>query len=395
MIGARSGHATGTSATCGATAASASAYAPLSTVAGVASRPIRPLRVAATAPTASGRTTASTSTPSVVSIIRRRRAGSAAAVAVLHATTSSFTDRAISSSAISTQKRSSSPGERSPYGKRAVSPRYTKSSCGSETSSSWSTVSPPTPESKTPIGRARYAAGGAGTAPMVGAGPGGSRGARGKAGPSVGLLADPVDRVLQLVGDLLGDRAALRLVRRGDHDRAHHRRDQQDQRDVLDRALPGLGPQPLARQHERGVRAAHHPVAHLRPSRDPFADTGRESAEGRVTAKERVCEESRANACPDRDEHVAQRRGARPRQLRARPGRRPAGDARRGRRGLRVPAPRLRARRPRPAPALQARALRRRPRPLRAHRVARARRAPRHARRDPPRHRPAPSPLAP
>ena len=93
--------------------------------------------------------------PSVVSIMRRRSAGSAAEVAVLHATTSSFTDRAMSSSAISTQKRSSSAGERSPYGKRAVSPRYTKSSCGSETSSSCSTVSPPTPESKTPIGRAR------------------------------------------------------------------------------------------------------------------------------------------------------------------------------------------------------------------------------------------------
>src|SRR3954469_13388958 len=395
MIGARSGHATATSVTCGSTAASASAYAPLATVAVVASRPIRPLRVAATAATASGRTTASTSMPSVVSIIRRRSAGSAAAVAVLHATTRSFTDRAMSSSAISTQKRSSSPGERSPYGKRAVSPRYTKSSCGSETSSSWSTVSPPTPESKTPMGRARYAAGGAGTAPMVGAVPGGSRGARGKAEASAGLLADAVDGVLQLVGHLLGDRAALGRVRRGGHDRAHHHRDQQDQRDVLDRALPRLGPQPIARQHERGVRAAHHPVAHLGPSLHPIAGTGSESAEGRVTAKEPVCEESRANACPDRDKHVAQRRGPRARQLRARPGRRAAGDAGRRRRGLRVPTARLRARRPRPAAALPARALRRRPRPLRAHRLAGARRAPRHAGRHAPRHRPAPSAVAP
>src|SRR3954449_5722073 len=175
---------------------------------------MRPLRVAATAPTASGRTTASTSVPSVVSIIRPRSAGRAAAVAVLHATTSSFTPRAISSSAISTQKRSSSAGERSPYGNRAVSPRYTKSSCGRDTRSSWRTVRPPTPESKTPIGRARYAAGGAGTAPILGAVPAGrpvppggrrdgSWGARGMAARLAALLADLVDRALQRVRDLL------------------------------------------------------------------------------------------------------------------------------------------------------------------------------------------------
>src|SRR3954470_22353665 len=378
MIGARSGHATGTSVTCGSTAASASAYAPLSTVAGVASRPIRPLRVAATAPTASGRTTASTSTPSVVSIIRRRSAGSAADVAVLQATTSSFTDRASSSSAISTQKRSSSGAARSPYGKRAVSPRYTKSSCGSWTSSSCSTVRPPTPESKTPIGRARYAAGGAaaGTGPILGAVPAGrpvaphgggrdgSRGARGIVGP-IGrrrgtrtsascrlLAADRVDRVLERVGHLLGDPEALRLVRRRRRDRRHDHRDQQDQRHVLDRALAVLRAQPLPDRHERDVAAAHHPVAHPVPSLNPFTGTGGESAARRVTAKGPVCEESRANACPDRHEHVAERVLAGAGQLRPRPGRRAAEDAGGRRRGLRVPPARLRARRQRPPAAL-------------------------------------------
>jgi hypothetical protein len=72
------------------------------------------LRVAATAWTAPGWTTPSTSTPSVVCIRRSRSAGSAAAVAELQATTSSFTRRAISSSAISSANRSSSGPLREP-----------------------------------------------------------------------------------------------------------------------------------------------------------------------------------------------------------------------------------------------------------------------------------------
>ena len=80
----------------------------------MASSPILPVRVAATAWKASGRTTPSTFTPSVVCIIRRLRLGSAAAVAELHATTSSFARRLSSSSAISAEKRASSSGERSP-----------------------------------------------------------------------------------------------------------------------------------------------------------------------------------------------------------------------------------------------------------------------------------------
>ncbi len=83
-------------------------------MAGVAITPMRPLRVAATACTAPGCTTPSTSTPSVVCIIRSRSAGSATAVAELHATTSSLIRRASSSSAISSENASSSAAVRSP-----------------------------------------------------------------------------------------------------------------------------------------------------------------------------------------------------------------------------------------------------------------------------------------
>ena len=171
MIAARSGHGTAVSFTNGSASAIACAYEPLSTVAGVASSPTRPLRVAATACTAPGWTTPRTSTPSVVCMRRWRSAGSAAAVALLQATTSSFTRRAISSSAISSANASSSRRARSPYGKRALSARYTKSSCGSWTSSSCSTVSPPTPESNTPTGRRRTSSGagcGAWSSPFTG-----------------------------------------------------------------------------------------------------------------------------------------------------------------------------------------------------------------------------------
>src|SRR4051794_36062710 len=120
---------------------------------------MRPLRVAATAITAPGWTTPRTSTPSVVCIIRSRSAGSAAADALLQATTSSLIRRVSSSSAISSENASISARGRGPYGTRMVSAKYTKSSCGSCTSSSCSTVSPPTPESNTPTGRRRSASG--------------------------------------------------------------------------------------------------------------------------------------------------------------------------------------------------------------------------------------------
>src|SRR5262245_24981177 len=106
---------------------------------------------------APGWTTPSTSTPSVVCISRSRSAGSAAAEALLQATTSSLMLRASSSSATSSENVSISSRGRGPYGTLAVSAKYTKSSCGSWTSSSCSTVRPPTPESKTPTGRVRMA----------------------------------------------------------------------------------------------------------------------------------------------------------------------------------------------------------------------------------------------
>ena len=114
MMAVRSGHATAVSSTNGSAWAMADAYAPLATVAGVASRPTRPLVVAATACTAPGWTTPSTSMPSVVCAIRSRSAGSAAAVAELQATTSSFAPRASSSSAHCSAKRSSSACVRVP-----------------------------------------------------------------------------------------------------------------------------------------------------------------------------------------------------------------------------------------------------------------------------------------
>ena len=88
----------------------------MATVAGVPSTPTLPRRVAATACTAAGCTTPSTSTPSVVCISRSRSAGSAAAVAELHATTSSLIRRAISASATSSANACSSPAARAPYG---------------------------------------------------------------------------------------------------------------------------------------------------------------------------------------------------------------------------------------------------------------------------------------
>src|SRR3954447_18651171 len=213
---------------------------------------MRPLCVAETAWTGSGRTTPMTSTPSVVSAMRRLRAGSAAAVMELQATTSSLAPRASSSSAISSAKASSSAAERSPYGKRAVSPRYRKSSCGSWTRSSCSTVRPPTPESKTAIGRRRGSAGRGGTGRD--ASPGCLRAPAGLV-----VLLDVVDRRAELAGDLAGDVVAVAALDRGDRV-GEHAGDEQHDRRVLDRALAALavaGEQPPV---DLGVRAAERAV---------------------------------------------------------------------------------------------------------------------------------------
>ena len=109
---------------------------------------MRRFLVARTAAWASGASTPMTGTASC-----RWRSGSAAAVAELHAATMSFTPCPSRYPAISAAKRRISSSGRGPYGSRAPSPRYTKSSCGSVTRHSCRTVSPPMPESKTPMGR--------------------------------------------------------------------------------------------------------------------------------------------------------------------------------------------------------------------------------------------------
>src|SRR6185295_15420675 len=120
------------------------------TVASVAITPIRRVRVACTAAWASGVITPISGTSN-----SRCRSGSAAAVAELHATTSSLTSRAARWLAISCAYRLITSGGLVPYGKRAgsESPKYRKSSLGNDTRHSCRTVSPPTPESNTPIGR--------------------------------------------------------------------------------------------------------------------------------------------------------------------------------------------------------------------------------------------------
>src|SRR2546430_17717552 len=74
-------------------------------------------------------------------------------VAVLHATTISFTSRRSRNAPISRANPRTCASGRGPYGRRAWSPRYTKSSCGIVTRHSCRTVRPPTPESNTPTGR--------------------------------------------------------------------------------------------------------------------------------------------------------------------------------------------------------------------------------------------------
>ena len=111
MIGARSGHATARQRRrADRRRGSPRSYAPLATVAGVASRPMRPLRVV--------RDRLDRLRPDDADDVDAERrlhrarcsAGSAAAVAELHATTSSLAPRASSTSAISSAKRSQLAG---------------------------------------------------------------------------------------------------------------------------------------------------------------------------------------------------------------------------------------------------------------------------------------------
>src|ERR671915_689615 len=176
-------------------------------------------------------------------------AGAAAAVAELQAITRALAPRSRRIAASSRAKSRSSAGARSPYGKRAVSPRYRKSSWGSDTRHSCRTVSPPTPESKTATGSDRGS-----LTTANGRMTGGARAARGRLASELhllhGLLDLPDDRVAQLLA-LVGAEA----LHRGDHS-GHHQGDQQDQRHVLHCALPGLA----ARGGECGVDASHQAV---------------------------------------------------------------------------------------------------------------------------------------
>src|SRR5215217_1751476 len=118
-----------------------------------------------------------------------------------------------------------------------------KSSCGSDTRHSCSTVRPPTPESKTATGsyRPEPAKAAYGRRPR-------GRVVRWQARVAFAPLALPssreselhlADRLLDLADDHVAELLALvrsEALHRRDHSR-HHERDEQDQRYVLDRAL--------------------------------------------------------------------------------------------------------------------------------------------------------------
>ena len=82
-----------------------------------------------------------------------RNVPSAAAAALLHATTSAFTSWPSNTSVISSACASTSGWGLGPYGNRPVSPKYTVRSSGKRSISARRTVRPPSPESNTPIGR--------------------------------------------------------------------------------------------------------------------------------------------------------------------------------------------------------------------------------------------------
>src|SRR4029079_4594109 len=89
----------------------------------------------------------------------------------VQATKEGLTSRSTSSSSNWVENASTSSSDRVPYGARSLSPRYSVGSRGVRRMISRKTVSPPTPESKTPIGR------GSDTGPL--AAPGTDRDSRG------------------------------------------------------------------------------------------------------------------------------------------------------------------------------------------------------------------------
>src|SRR3954462_9643688 len=116
-----------------------------------------------------------------------------------------------------------------------------KSSCGSATSSSWRTVRPPTPLSKTAIGSRRD-----GMAPWCQT-------------PRRGRSLDAVERALQMLDDRVRDALGAVHLLRGEDDGREQAGDEQDQPDVLDRALAALvREEPL----DAGVDASHELVSH-------------------------------------------------------------------------------------------------------------------------------------
>ena len=231
-------------------------------------------------------------------------------MAELQATTSSLIRRAISSSAICSENASSSGGVRSPYGNRAASAKYTKSSWGSWTSSSCSTVSPPTPESNTPTGRRRSSSGasaGVGTAdtrpvchatpaqppparPRSAAPVGRARLSRRRRRPSIAALsflttasAMPVSEKLPLAFTTPAIRTAISST------------------------SPTYSTVPCPRSRgrsERRMRPAHQLVDHrdLRPSRAfPRGVRGRDPLSGRRrNGSTRICDGSARASCRDR-----------------------------------------------------------------------------------------------
>ena len=150
---------------------------------GVASSPTRPLCVAATGLLGLRADDADHVDADVVPK-RSCSAGSAAAVAELHATTSSFAPRSSSSSAIWSANPCSSSGERVAVREARGVAQVQEVLVRQRTSSSCRTVSPPTPESKTPTGRRRTAS----SAARAATGRGRARG-RGPAGSRAGGIA--------------------------------------------------------------------------------------------------------------------------------------------------------------------------------------------------------------
>src|SRR6478735_2495879 len=116
-------------------------------VAEVPMTPTSPVRVAATARRTAGRITSTTGTS-----YRSRASARQAAEAVLHAMTRIFTPLSTSRSPTANACRRTSAMGSGPYGPFAVSPTYRTRSPGNWSMIARATVSPPTPESKMPIG---------------------------------------------------------------------------------------------------------------------------------------------------------------------------------------------------------------------------------------------------